>query len=87
MTFEMLLGQIPVTQLKNISAEMWNGPLDSGAPRFFIVEVVGVIEDFHADTVRCSGLEFVVVFLMICAIADEFDFEGTKGMFFVGKCV
>jgi hypothetical protein len=48
----MLFGQTPLRDLKNISAQMWNAPLDSKDPFFYSIEVTGSIEDYHITSVR-----------------------------------
>ena len=45
----LLFGDRPVRKLEKISSKMWNTPLDSQDPWscFQVVEVVGLIEDYH----------------------------------------
>ena len=47
----MLLGDFPSAALKDVSVQMWNGPLDSRRPCRFSIDVIGVIEDYHALSV------------------------------------
>lgn len=47
----MLLGDIPIRKLKDVSVKMWNAPLDKITPCFVDVEIVGMIENFHAISV------------------------------------
>ena len=43
----MLLAEIDVPHLKDVSSQLWNRPLDSDVARFYFVEVVGMVKGFH----------------------------------------
>ena len=56
----MLLGNFPPGTLKDVSVKMWNSPLDSSRPYPFLIDVIGVIEDYHALSV-C-----ILILFMFC---------------------
>ena len=43
----MLLAEIDVPHLKDVSSELWKRPLDSDVARFYFVDVVGMVKGFH----------------------------------------
>ena len=43
----MLLAEIDVPHLKDVSSQLWKRPLDSDVARFYFVEVVGTVKRFH----------------------------------------
>ena len=43
----MLLAEIDIPHLKDVSSQLWNRPLDSDIARFYFVEVVGMVKGFH----------------------------------------
>ena len=47
----VLLGQIPVHDLKLVSFSLWNVPICLDCPRFYLVEIAGSIKDFHVISV------------------------------------
>jgi hypothetical protein len=47
----MLLGDIPIRKLKDLSVKFWNAPLDTIKPCYVDVEVVGMIESCHTISV------------------------------------
>ena len=47
----MLLGQIPVHDLKLMLSSLWNVPVGLECPQFYLVEIVGSIEDFYVISV------------------------------------
>ena len=67
----MLLGDFPPGALKDVSVKMWNGPLDSGRPYPFLIDVIGDIEDYHALSVCFFFSTIYVLFncliLMLCS--------------------
>lgn len=48
----MFLGQICVDNLKIVSLNMWNSPLESEGPWTFNAGVVGEIKSYHLFSVR-----------------------------------
>ena len=48
----MLLGEISPQLLKTAASGLWRGPLESDAPRFHLVDIVGTIKRFHGLSVR-----------------------------------
>ena len=59
----MLLGDFPPGALKDVSVKMWNGPLDSNRPYPFLIDVIGVIEDYHALSVCIFYFLFYLCFV------------------------
>ena len=61
----MLLGQISIHDLKDVSSEIWNGSLDSEQPRFYRVDIVGSMKSSVTHSVRvcCSTKVF---FFLTC---------------------
>ena len=51
----MLLAEIDVPHLKDVSSQLWKRPLDSDVARFYFVEVVGIVKAFHLVPV-CDGI-------------------------------
>ena len=43
----MLLAEIDIPHLKDVSSQLWNRPLDLDLARFYFVEVVGMVKGFH----------------------------------------
>ena len=41
----MLLGQIPVHDLKVVSSSLWNVPVGVECPQFYLVDIVRTIKD------------------------------------------
>lgn len=47
----MLVAEIGVSQLKDMSSELFKRPLDSDILRFYFVEVIGVVDRFDVTPV------------------------------------
>ena len=43
----MLLAEIDVPRLKDVSSQLWKRPLDSDVAWFYFVEVVGMVKGYH----------------------------------------
>ena len=50
----MLLAEIDVPHLKDVSSQLWKRPFDSDVARFYFVDVVGMVKAFHLVPV-CDG--------------------------------
>jgi hypothetical protein len=57
----MLLGDVLIPNLKDVSVRMWNGPLDLADPSYIDVEVIGVVEEYHLSTVCLVILNVICV--------------------------
>ena len=62
----MLLGDFPSAALKDVSVQMWNGPLDSSRPCPFFIDVIGVIEDYHVLSVCIFLFSLSIYVLFKC---------------------
>jgi hypothetical protein len=54
----MLLGEIPVVDLANVSLRIWKAPLDLKGMWYRLVDVVGCFEDYDLASVRIVGDRF-----------------------------
>ena len=57
----MLLGHIPVHDLKAVSSSLWNAPVGVECPRFYVVDIVGTIKD--VDVISVFPFENVLVLI------------------------
>jgi hypothetical protein len=63
----MLLGEICTHHLKDVASKLLNAPLESEDPRFYMVEIVGIIKSFHVPPV--SGFYYCfMVSSHVCAL-------------------
>ena len=74
----MLLGEVSIHHLRDVSPKLWNAPLECEEPSFHRVEIVGEMKSSVKFSVRLPFFFYLFPFFFHLLLSVGVNFERTK---------